>query len=192
MSRLPTEHADRDFLIVHPVTLDDGLRSAEWKRIAEETAQDATLIVVRQALLTDQWPKESAIGPYQALRAELSVWELPEHGFIIQRGEILVIPTTATDRVIKQAHDGHPGREKTLARLRGTVWWPGWSKQTRQALTQCETCAAEAAIRPVPLKARDLPLHPWHTVAVDIFYYQQVAFFSLIDLYSRYPVVLRA
>ena len=58
-------------------------------------------------------------------------------------------------------------------------------------LQQCETCTAEAAIRPEPLKTRDLPPRPWHTVAVDIFYYQQTAFFSLIDLYSRYPVVMR-
>ena len=36
-----------------------------------------------------------------------------------------------------------------------------------------------------------LPPHAWHTVAIDVLYKQQSTFLTLLDLYSRYPAVVR-
>ena len=192
LSRLPVDDADPDYHIINHVTLDDGLTSAERRRIASLTAQDATLQAVRKALQTSKWPKSDRVSPYEALQRELSVWEFPNSpDFVIQRGDRLVIPEAAVDRVIRLAHSGHPGIAKTKQRLSETVWWPGWSKAVKLALQACEPCVQEARVPLVPLKMRDLPPHPWHTVAVDIFYFQQMPFFSLMDVYSRYPTVVK-
>ena len=191
LSRLPTGAADASFLMVHYVSLDDGLPTASRKKIAEQTAADATLCAVRDALRTNQWPSNAAVAPFQALRHELSVWPFPNsNDFVILRGDRLVIPEAAIPDVLEQAHHGHPGIHRTKARLREATWWPGWSRHVQHHLKQCEPCCRESQAAPVPLKPRELPPHPWHTIAVDLFFYQQRAFFSILDVYSRYPVVV--
>ena len=191
LSRLPAEDADPSFLLVHAVTVADGV-SAHRQLIARETARDSTLCSVRDALRSGKWPSATELAPYQALSPELSVWPFPNSSdFLILRGERVVIPALAAQHVLNLAHEGHLGRDRTLAQLKETVWWPGWNTATRHFLASCTPCATEAAIRPVPLKPRDLPPHAWHIVAIDVFYYQQSAFFSLLDLYSRYPAVVR-
>ena len=192
LSRLPTAAADTDFLVVHHVTQDSGLATSQRQRIAELTATDSTLNAVRQALQSGQWPATPDVAPYRALQAELSVWPFPDtNDFVLYRGTRLVIPNEAVANVIQLAHDGHPGRDKTLNRLKESVWWPGWSKATRNMLAQCPECLVEAQVPQVPLKMRKLPPTPWHTVSVDIFYYRQMPFLSLIDVYSRYPAVVQ-
>ncbi|XP_065195861.1 uncharacterized protein K02A2.6-like [Sycon ciliatum] len=161
------------------------------RRIAEQTAADPTLCAVRDALRSPHWPRQPILGPYEAIRHELSVWKFPGvDGFLILRGERVVIPTAATQRVIELAHSGHPGVDKTLQRLREAVWWPGFTKEVKQVLTNCSPCVIESKVRRVPLQPRRLPSRPWHTVSVDIFYYQSKPFLSFLDVYSRYPTVV--
>eukprot|EP00117_Sycon_ciliatum_P038465 scpid23619/ scgid28577/ Uncharacterized protein K02A2.6 len=173
LSRLPVEEADVNFAVVQHITMADGLSTDHRQRIAEPTAADATLCAVRDALRTDNWPSTSAVAPYRALRHELSVWPYPgTQDFVILRQERLVIPEAAVPEVLKPAHDGHPGVRKTKARLRESVWWPGWAEHVKQHLKKCEPCLKETATAPVPLKPRELPPRPWHTIAIDLFYYQ--------------------
>ena len=194
LSRLPTG-SNRDSADEYRVCLylspDDGLSSAERRRIAEETTNDPVFCAVREALVTGNWPTTEGIGPFQALRQELSIWPFPDTPyFILLRGERLVIPQAAVSWVLGLAHTGHPSAEKMVERLREVAWWPGWTKAAKKYASDCEACAKERRMRPVPLKPRDLPPGPWHTIAVDLFYYQQRAFFSALDVYSRYPVVV--
>ncbi|XP_065189665.1 uncharacterized protein LOC135820276 [Sycon ciliatum] len=139
LSRLPAEDADPSFLLVHAVTVADGV-SAHRQLIARETARDSTLCSVRDALRSGKWPSATELAPYQALSPELSVWPFPNSSdFLILRGERVVIPASVAQHVLNLAHEGHLGRDRTLAQLKET----------------------------------------------------QSAFFSLLDLYSRYPAVVR-
>ena len=44
---------------------------------------------------------------------------------------------------LKEVHDktGHMGVEKTLARLEGRAWWPGYTKDVKNWVCCCEVCA---------------------------------------------------
>ena len=191
LSRLPSEEPDPSFLLVQCVTMTDGV-SAHRQLIARETARDTSLCSVRSSLELGKWSSLPDIAPIQGLSQELSVWPFPNStDFLILRGERVVIPASLTQHVLSLAHEGHPGRDKTLQWLRETVWWPGWNKAARHAIAACVPCITESSARPVPLKPREMPPQPWHSVAVDIFYYQQIPFLSFLDLYSRYPAVVR-
>ena len=191
LSRFPTEAADVDFLVVQAISCPDGLLTEQRRIVTAKTSNDPTLCAVRQALQTDQWPASQAIAPFRALRHELSVWPYPQsNDFVILRGEKLVIPETYVSEVLEMAHEGHPGLNRTKARLQESVWWPGWANMTKRHVQRCEPCALEARIPKVPLQPRELPPRAWHSVAVDIFYYRQKSFLSIMDLYSRYPVVV--
>lgn len=192
LSRLLVEPADPTDALVHAVTLANGFPTPQRKRVAELTAQDDTLTAVRTALETSRWPKTATLAPFEALRHELSFWPYPNsNGFVICRGDRLVIPPAAVDSVLRLAHDRHPGHDKTLQRLRECVWWPGWSKDARRMLEECTPCITNASVRPVPLKPRELPPHVWYTISVDVFYYLGIPFLSCLDSYSRYPAVVR-
>ena len=158
LSRAPVEDADINFLVVHHVTTGIDMPTDDRRRIAEQTAADPTLGAVQDALRSPHWPRQPILGPYEAIRHELSVWQFPGvDGFLILRGERVVIPTAATQRVIELAHSGHPGVDKTLQRLREAVWWPGFTKEVKQVLTNCRPCVIESKVRRVPLQPRRLP-----------------------------------
>ena len=189
LSRLPCEAPDVNFVQVHCVTAPDGV-SAHRRMLAQSTAADSLLCQVRSALHSGKWPSSPEIAPYQALAHELSVWPFPNsNDFLILRGEKVVIPSSACQSVLDLAHEGHTGVERTRERVRDVAWWPGWTKAVKRHVANCETCLCESRARPVPLKPRELPPRPWHSIAVDVFYYQGKAFFSIMDLYSRFPVV---
>ena len=191
LSRLPVEDSDPGFAMVHQVEIDDGLPAAERREMAKLSAADPTLCAVRDAIWSRKWPNLPTVAPYHALRHELSVWQFPfSRDFVLMRGDRLVIPSAGVDRVLQRAHDGHPGLVRTKARLQESVWWPGWSRAAQEFIQKCRACVVESAVRRVPMKPRELPPYPWHTVAVDIFYYSGKAFLSMMDLYSRYPAVV--
>ena len=169
--RLPTEEPASQDILVHHITLDDGLPTAARQKIAAHTTADPTLCAVRDALRTDKSPTTPTVPPYRALRHELSIWPYPDTSdFIILRDSHLVIPDAAISEVLERAHEGHPGLQRTKARLRESVWWPGWSKHAKQCLKTCDPCCPEKTAVPVPLKPRELPPYSWHTIAVDLFY----------------------
>ena len=191
LSRLPVEQPDSSCCIVHHVSQGVGMSSSERQRLAQLTAQDETLCAVREALQNDRWPRLPILDPYARVKAELSVWTYPgTDDFLILRGERVVVPQPAVNRIINLAHEGHPGRDKTVQRLKEAVWWPGFRKDTQRALSMCQPCAIEGKVRPIPLQPRRLPESAWHTVAVDLFYFQTKPYFSMLDVYSRYPAVV--
>lgn len=191
LSRLPTEDPDSSFSLIHYVTLDEGEVPIARRKLAQLTTADPTLRAVRQALVSGQWPSTPAVAPYRGLSSELSVWPFPgSDDFLIYRGHRTVVPDAAVAEVLDLAHEGHPGEKRTKARIRENLWWPGWSTHVKARLAQCTPCLQQGQIAPVPLKPRELPPHQWHSLAVDIFYYQRRAFLSIMDVFSRYPAVV--
>jgi len=118
LSRLPTGEPDVNCVIVQHVCQKDGLSSRYRREVGRKTKEDVTLCEVRKALRADTWSSSAALAPYRGLKDELSVWHIPDsEDFFILRGERLVIPQACTSEVLRMAHDGHPGLERTRARL---------------------------------------------------------------------------
>ena len=60
------------------------------------------------------------------------------------RGEVLLcVPEPRIRQVLEEAHDNnrHWGREGTMAKLRGAVYWPGQAADVERYITGCIQCA---------------------------------------------------
>lgn len=111
---------------------------------------------------------------------------------ILLRGHRIYIPRTLRERILEAGHEGHPGREKMLNRLREKIWWPGLTRGVEEKTKSCLYCVlVSAPDRPIPLKMRDMPTKPWKELAMD---FTSTSTFGkellvVVDYYSRYVVI---
>ena len=61
-----------------------------------------------------------------------------------------VPPLVTRERLLIDTHDslGHCGRDKLLAALRISFWWPGMHMDVAECLRRCTTCQKERPPRP--------------------------------------------
>ena len=52
----------------------------------------------------------------------------------------IVIPLSLQTEIRQRPHTGHMGIEKTKARARVTVYWPGLDSEISDMITNCSTC----------------------------------------------------
>ena len=133
------------------------------------TEQDGALQKLRR-VITNGWPRELAdveaeVKPYFSYRDELTTQD-----GIILRGDRIVIPTSMRKEVKQKAHAGHMGINACIRRARDLVFWPGMSKEIRQLVESCETCARHAnKQQPETLHMHPVPDRPWAKVGTDLF-----------------------
>lgn len=133
---------------------------------------------LRSALASDEY----------ACRVREAELPFPDSGWYEQAGLLyfqegggrapprLYIPEGAglRQRVLEDAHDaghsGHPGRDRTLARLSSRFFWPGMGEHVREYVLTCPSCQMSRA-RPgaLPGKLQPLPIPgaPWEVVGMD-------------------------
>ena len=85
------------------------------KQVELESEKDPELISVRQYVTTGDWSK-CKLPHYLGIKNELCVL-----GYLVLRGDRLVIPQSMSDDVLRLAHEGHQGIVKTKNRLRAKV-----------------------------------------------------------------------
>lgn len=78
-------------------------------------------------------------------------------------------------RFIQEAHDtptgGHPGRDRTLARLARTFYWPSMSRDVAAFTRTCDICQRTKASNHLPLGLSQplaIPAQPWTDIAMDL------------------------
>ena len=166
--------------------IDDAIPSG-WSRasIAHATATDATLIQVKRLI---QGQQNSAPPAYGTCVKELSI---SSDGLVLH-GNCVVVPVALRQPIIKLAHHGHQGINKTLALLRRHVWFPDMEAQVQQHVRTCMACAANTnATKIAPLRMTPMPPEPWTDLSVDLYGPLRTGHFLLVlvDEHSRYPVV---
>ena len=90
---------------------------------------------------------------------------------------------------IDKIHEGHQGIAKCREPVKGSVWWPGLSREIHDLVQQCRTCALHRDNKPEPLIATPLPDRQWQIVATDLFQMKGMDYLIVIDYYSRYVEV---
>lgn len=151
-------------------------------KLIEETLNDAELSPVKEALNTGRWSEK--LKAYYPFKDELGVV-----GDILMRSDRIVVPVSLRQHVLKLAHIGHPGIERTKQRLRSKVWWPNIDKEAEKSVKGCLDCQLVSNVtRPEPMFVRELPSQPWNTLAMDMLgpLPSGESILVLIDLYSRY------
>ena len=90
-------------------------------------------------------------------------------GYIVLRGNRIILPEKLRAKALSLAHEGHLGIVGTKQRLRTKVWWPGMDKAAEKYCKACHWCQIVAKPDPPePLRVTPLPDGPCQNVAVDI------------------------
>lgn len=159
--------------IVSPVTL---------KEIRDCCTKSKEYLDLMEGFLNNNW--EANVARWQNLSGEFSI----ENGLIV-RGCRLYIPPPLRDRILCAGHEGHPGKNKLLQRLREKVWWPEMTKDVETKTKSCTPCVLVSSQQPqIPLKMRKMPSTPWCQLAMD---FTEVREFKkellvIIDYHSRF------
>ena len=102
-----------------------------------------------------------------------------------------MIPKSLQSRVIKQAHLGHAGINKTNELIEQSMWFRGCKSQVENFIKQCCCQAVTSKTFRAPLEMTELPSAPMHTVGIDFKGPLPYGIYLLVIvcLYSRYPLV---
>jgi len=84
------------------------------------------------------------------------------------RGSRIIVPAELRERVLQNAHEGHPGITKMKDRLRHKVWWPKIDHQAEFVVRSCDACQkVSKTITLEQTTRRELPDGPWQDLAID-------------------------
>ena len=153
--------------------------------LREHTEQDSDLNAIRRRVQDSRWSdltdKEE---PYFKVRSSLTVIE-----GVIMFDQRFVIPSSLRQKVLRIAHEGHPGRDGFLDTLRQSVWWPGLTADACRYSERCSFCWQRKTNRAEPLRPSDV-VPVWYRIGVDLVEIERRHLLSIIDYGSRYSELL--
>ena len=189
---------------VNLVTMSAVPNALSLEDIKTETMRDPVLKILVQIISENHWyklkdpdkyeifndfPKISELRFYEKIKNELTV---NTERNIILKGNRIVVPKPYQNIVVKLAHQGHIGIQKTKALLRSKVFFVGMDKLVEKEITNCLPCQATGKPKPQsPITSSVLPSTVWHTVNVDFLgpLPNGTYVFVVIDQRSRYEYV---
>lgn len=177
---------DTQVYLLEYVNVSDQLKTL----IKSETFKDEELNLLK-SFITTEWPNSKQkvpelVRPYWKVRNELSVVD----DFILKDNQF-VIPKSVRGEVTNRLHYNHLGIQKTLARAKELVYWPGMNNGIQQKIKNCSSCLLYSnnnSKEPIILNKQD-NLRPWQEIAADIFQYKDKNYLLIVDKYSKYPEV---
>ena len=156
-------------------------------KFVEATKEDEILSDLQQVILSG-WPDSRGHVPLNAqqfwnYREELSV----AHGLIV-KGQKIVVPNSLRGEMVERLHEGHLGINKTIARAREVLFWPGMTVDLTEKIKNCPVCLENRpSQQPEPLRSHEIPPLPWAKVGTDILHKNRRNYLVTIDYYSKWP-----
>ena len=135
------------------------------------------------------WPKSrkslsSDLQPYWNIRDSLH-----EADDLVFYGEKLVVPTKLQQSMLSLLHESHMGAEKSKARARQILFWPGMSSDIERTVNECPVCHTfKPNNQKETLMPHAVPHRPWQKVAADIMTLEK-DYLVVVDYYSKYPEI---
>lgn len=151
------------------------------REVEEASATDPELEEVRKAITSGHFEN---CKPYAPIANELCVM-----GYLVLRGNRIVLPQSLQARALSLAHEGHLGIVGTKQHLRTKLWWPGMDRAAEKYCKACHGCQIVARPDPPePLRTTPLPDGPWQDVAIDLLgpLPSNHSILVVVDYYSRY------
>ena len=126
-------------LHINQITSQLKARGDSLHNIWLATQADDSLAILKH-IIQQGWPKTikevpKEIQKYWTFHEELTI----EEGLIL-KGMRIIIPDKKREEILKQIHEGHLGFNKCQMRAKETVYWPGWNKQLKQLILNCQLC----------------------------------------------------
>uniref|UniRef100_A0A8C7ZN50 Gypsy retrotransposon integrase-like protein 1 n=1 Tax=Oryzias sinensis TaxID=183150 RepID=A0A8C7ZN50_9TELE len=170
---------------------------------ATEALSEDTLNRLRTAVATDSelqgvcekhihgWPAkrkslDRALYCYWPMRHNISI-----HKGIVMVGDKIVIPQNFRQTILEKLHMAHQGIQRTKAKARKVLYWPGMSSDIETMIQKCEQCQQmQPKNQAEPLVPHMIPELPWMKIGADIFELEGQPYLLLIDYLTKYPEVL--
>ena len=103
--------------------------------------------------------------------------------------ETIIVPKEIRPEMLQYMHKVHLGKERCLLRARNTVFWPKMTYSIKQLIEKCIICQEHGKSQPIIGTTQELPPFPWHTLAIDIFYWKRMVFLIVADVFSKCIIV---
>ncbi|KAI8506223.1 hypothetical protein Bbelb_156500 [Branchiostoma belcheri] len=171
---------------VHMVTSNLPVSSRRMEEVRRETREDSQLVTLK-GTIKEGWPDtkdkcDPQITEYWNHRDELTV-----HDDVIFKGQKILVPRSMRKEMLDILHEGHLGQEKTKARARDILFWPGLNAQIGERIQRCAVCQEHRSSHvKEPMTPHPIPQRPWQKVATDLFHWDGKDFILIVDYYSKY------
>ena len=171
---------------VHFVILNLPISDDKLLEFQRETSRDPALEKLRE--YTEKgWPQEkkdvdSLVHPYYKYRDEITA----ANGLLL-RNERIIVPTTMRQEMRTKIHAGHLGIEKSKARAREVLFWPGMSTEITDMIGNCSICLEyRNKQQKEHLIPHEIPDQPWIKIGVDLFNLKNKNYLLVVDYHSKF------
>ena len=181
-------NAEKDILAVDFLQY-SSIEERERDEVLRETNKDKELQSLKHYISTG-WPAKRSqipvsLHPYWNFRDELMI----ESGILMKNSKVL-IPETLKQKFLMQIHQGHQGIEACRYRAREFVFWINLNNDLKELVEKCDICQSQQNSTAIIQKyVSEVPPHPWHTLGLDLFYFQRIDFLVVVDYFSKYLIV---
>lgn len=177
---------DESVVMIHTVYSNLSATPEKLDEIKKATEEDEILQLVKECIING-WPINKQKVPtkivkYWQIRNDLHIIE----GLVLKNDQI-VIPTKLRNYILEKLHSSHLGIEKTIARARKTVYWPGMTNAIKEKILKCIICLKyRNKNQKQPLLPHEVPNLPWQNIGSDLFEYEGKTYLLVIDYYSKF------
>ena len=152
-----------------------GSKDHEYKRLIEN--------------IISGFESKSVLPPnlqqYWSLKDQLVV-----HDGLIMFGHRIVVPAAIRKEVLCRLHAAHQGINRTRARARESIFWPGLSNEIQDMVRSCEVCQVhQPSQQQEPMLQDPIPDRIFQSVSSDIFSIGHKYFVVYVDSLSGFPIV---
>lgn len=92
---------------------------------------------------------------------------------------------------MEKLHLAHQGVQRTKAKARKTLYWPGMAQDIETMVEKCVQCQQlQPKQQAEPLIPHQVPELPWMKIGADIFELHGQSYLLLVDYLTKYPEVL--
>ena len=111
---------------------------------------------------------------------------------VVLKGSRIVVPESLQNTILSKIIDGQMGIEKSRARARNVVFWPGMSKAIENKIQEDEVRNKFGRSNAhEPLISHEVPQRPWQCLASDLFEFKGISYIIIVDYFSKFPEVFK-
>jgi len=131
------EHEEMAEAYVNMITNTNLPQAIDRKEVADKTNEDEELTEVKKWILG----KPTTTKIKSSYTTQPQEFTITDDGILLRNNRV-VIPKTLQNRIVKIAHSGHMGIEKTKQLLRLHTWFPEMDETVKRIVGTCIKCQA--------------------------------------------------
>lgn len=158
-----------DEKVVYAVEATDALSEGTLSELKAATAADSVVQAVCKKHL-DGWPArrcnlDKNLHSYWPLRHNINI-----QNDTVMVGDKIIIPQSFRKVILEKLHLAHQGVQRTKAKARKVLYWPGMTRDIEMTVEKCIQCQQfQPKQQKEPLITHEVPDLPWMKVGADIF-----------------------